>query len=58
MCIPMDFYAALFWFGFFASIASHFGVFVVSQHHRALALGGTACMFVGSKLGREFLGIQ
>ena len=51
----MDFYAALFWIGFFVSIASHT---VVSQHHTALALAGTAFMFVGSKLGREFLGIR
>jgi len=54
----MDFYGALFWIGFFVSIASHFEVLVVSQHHTVLALAGTCFMFVGSKLGREFLGIQ
>lgn len=50
----MDSYAALFWLGFFVSIASH----VVSvQAHTFFALTGTALMFLGSKLGREFLGI-
>ena len=52
----MDSYATLFWFGFILSILSH----VVSslQPHAFFALSGTACMFVGSKLGREFLGIN
>jgi hypothetical protein len=50
----MDFYSALFWIGLFVSIASHT---FISQQHTVVALVGTACMFVGSKLGREFLGI-
>lgn len=54
----MDSYAALFWVGFFVSIASHSRVFVAFEQHAVLALAGTACMFVGSKLGREFLGIR
>ena len=51
----MDIYVALFWIGFLVSIASHT---IVLQHHTLLAITGTAFMFVGSKLGREFLGIQ
>lgn len=54
----MDFYKALFWIGFLILIVSH--VLMLNgpmRQHAMIALTGTVCMFVGSKLGREFLGI-
>lgn len=48
-------YTALFWIGFLISIASH--TMIVSQYHTTLALTGTIFMFLGSKIGREFLGL-
>jgi hypothetical protein len=54
----MDFYTALFWIGFAILIVSH--VLMLNgpmQQHALIALGGTFSMFVGSKLGREFLGL-
>ena len=53
----VDFYAALFWIGFFMSIASHSSVYFQRQH-AVIALSGTLMMFLGSKLGREFVGIR
>lgn len=54
----MDLYATLFWVGFIMSIAVHV---VDSRHntqHVIYALIATGLMFIGSKLGREFLGIK
>ena len=48
-------YTALFWIGFLISIASH--TMIVSQYHTTLAFTGTIFMFLGSKIGREFLGL-
>jgi len=59
----MDFYPSLFWLGFFILLAAH--IQLLSEHmqtatrrHALIALTGTFMMFVGSKLGREFLGIK
>jgi hypothetical protein len=50
----MDIYAALFWIGFILSLILHAN----DTHHAMYALAATTCMFVGSKIGREFLGIR
>lgn len=59
----MDFYTVLFWFGFFVLLAAHFQLLrehmkTATRQHAIIALTGTAMMFVGSKIGREFLGIR
>ena len=56
----MDLYTTLFWLGFFILIAAHIQLLVqtATRQHAMIALSGTAMMFVGSKLGREFLGIM
>lgn len=55
----MDFYTTLFWLGFFILIAAHLQLLLqhATRQHAMIALTGTAMMFVGSKIGREFLGI-
>lgn len=59
----MDFYTTLFWLGFFILIAAHLQLLLqhmqtASRQHAMIALTGTTMMFVGSKIGREFLGIK
>ncbi len=59
----MDFYTTLFWLGFFILLAAHFQLLVkhmqtATRQHAVIALTGTFMMFVGSKIGREFLGIK
>jgi hypothetical protein len=54
----MDFYTTLFWLGFFILLAAHFQLLRESRQHAVIALTGTFMMFVGSKIGREFLGIK
>ena len=58
----MDFYTSLFWIGFLILLGAH--VQLLRQHmqtatrqHAVIALTGLAFMFVGSKIGREFLGM-
>jgi len=58
----MDFYTTLFWLGFFILLAAHIQLLMkhmqtATRQHAMIALTGTAMMFVGSKIGREFLGI-
>lgn len=58
----MDLYTGLFWLGFFILIAAHVKlirehVLTASRQHAYVALTGTVMMFVGSKIGREFLGL-
>ena len=53
----------LFWLGFFILLAAHIQLLrehvqTASRQHAYVALTGTMMMFVGSKLGREFLGIK
>ena len=58
----MDFYASLFWFGFFVLLLAHVQLLrehmrTATRQHAVVALTGLALMFVGSKIGREFLGM-
>jgi len=54
----MDFFKGLFWVGILVLIASHAPMLTGSMRtHAIVALSGTAAVFVGSKIGREFLGI-
>ena len=47
-------WAALFWLGFVVLVAIHSGVVDAPV---GVGLAGTILMFVGSKIGREFLGL-
>ena len=58
----MDFYTTLFWFGFFVLIFIHARMLMThmqtaSRQHALVALMGVLMMFVGSKIGRSFLGL-
>lgn len=58
----MDFYTGLFWLGFFILLVAHYQLLrehmrTATRQHAFIALTGTLMMFVGSKIGREFLGI-
>jgi hypothetical protein len=55
----MDMFTGMFWAGFLILIASHVMMLNGSMRtHAIIALSGTALMFVGSKIGRSFLGIE
>lgn len=59
----MEFYTSLFWLGFFILLAAHLQLLrehvrTATRQHAMIALTGLAFMFVGSKIGREFLGIK
>jgi hypothetical protein len=54
----MSLFPMLFWIGALILVTSHVLMFKSMPEHSTIALVGTACMFVGSKLGREFLGIN
>jgi xanthosine utilization system XapX-like protein len=54
----MDAYVMMFWAGVAVLIVSHVLLFKSMPQHSTIALVGTALMFVGSKLGREFLGLS
>jgi len=53
----MDLYVLMFWAGVAVLVVSHVLLFKSMPEHSTIALIGTALMFVGSKLGREFLGL-
>jgi len=58
----MDFYTTLFWLGFFILLAAHIQLLrqhmrTATRQHAVIALTGLTFMFVGSKIGREFLGM-
>jgi xanthosine utilization system XapX-like protein len=53
----MSAYVLMFWAGFVVLVVSHVLLFRSMPQHSTIALVGTALMFVGSKLGREFLGL-
>jgi hypothetical protein len=54
----MDLFKALFWVGIFILIGSHVTMLDGSmRNHAIVALTGTTFVFVGSKIGREFLGL-
>jgi xanthosine utilization system XapX-like protein len=50
-------YVLMFWAGVAVLVVSHVLLFKSMPEHSTIALIGTALMFVGSKLGREFLGL-
>lgn len=59
----MDFYTSLFWLGVVILIAAHQQLLrdhaqAATRQHVFIALAGFVFMFVGSKIGREFLGIK
>jgi hypothetical protein len=59
MKYTMDIFATLFWIGFVILVVSHVTMLDgAMMQHAIVSLVGTAFMFVGSKLGREFLGIR
>jgi hypothetical protein len=59
----MELYPSLFWLGFFILLAAHIQLLrqhmrTATRQHAVIALTGLAFIFVGSKIGREFLGIR
>jgi hypothetical protein len=53
----MNLYVLMFWIGTLILLVSHMFLLKSMPQHATIALTGTTMMFVGSKLGREFLGI-
>jgi hypothetical protein len=53
----MDIYVMMFWTGVLILLVTHIPMLKTMPQHAVIALTGLALMFVGSKLGREFLGI-
>lgn len=59
----MNLYTILFWLGFFTLLLAHAQLLqehvrTATRQHAVIALTGLAMMFIGSKIGREFLGIH
>ncbi len=59
----MDLYKTLFWIGFIILLVAHLQLLrehvrTATRQHAMIALTGLALMFVGSKIGRDFLGIK
>lgn len=59
----MDTWTALFWLGFFILLVAHIQLLrqhmqTATRQHAFIALTGLVFMFVGSKIGREFIGIK
>ena len=52
----MDKWTALFWLGFFILLIQLLRA--PTRQHAIVALTGLVFMFVGSKIGRDFLGIN
>lgn len=54
----MDTFTILFWVGILVLLASHVPMLTGGMRtHAIVALSGTAAVFVGSKIGREVLGL-
>jgi hypothetical protein len=53
----MDFYVLMFWTGVIILVVLHIFLFKSMQQYSMISLVATGLMFVGSKLGREFLGL-
>ncbi len=53
----MDFYKILFWAGFIILTAAHLAIVRILPSYGLVMLTASLMMFVGSKLGREFLGL-
>lgn len=59
----MDLFTSMFWLGFLILLGAHLQLLrehmqTATRQHAYIALTGLALMFLGSKLGREFLGIS
>ena len=54
----MDAFALLFWVGILILVVSHVQMLSGGMRtHAIVALSGTAAVFLGSKIGRETLGL-
>jgi len=54
----MDAFTLLFWVGILILVVSHVQMLSGGMRtHAIVALSGTAAVFLGSKIGREFLGL-
>jgi hypothetical protein len=53
----MDFYTLLFWIGFLTLVIIHARMLNTNTRHAVISIVAASAMFVGSKIGREFLGI-
>ena len=54
----MDFYTFLFWIGFLTVLIIHLQMLKTSTRHAVITITALSAMFLGSKIGREFLGIN
>jgi hypothetical protein len=54
----MDLFTIMFWIGFLILLGAHIQMLRQRRRHATIALTGLALMFVGSKIGREFLGVS
>ena len=59
----MDLFTSMFWAGFLILLGAHLQLLhehmqTATKTHASIALTGLALMFVGSKIGREFLGVN
>jgi hypothetical protein len=54
----MDFFTILFWVGVLAILVSHIMLFKTHPEHSTAMFVALASVFVGSKIGRKFLGIE
>ena len=54
----MDFYTYLFWIGFLTVLIIHARMLNTSTRHAVITITALMAMFLGSKIGREFLGIK
>ena len=54
----MDFYTLLFWIGFLTLVIIHARMLKTSTRHAVISIVAASSMFLGSKIGREFLGIN
>ena len=57
----MDLFTSMFWLGFLILLGAHLQLLrehmqPATRQHAYIALTGLTLMFVGSKIGREFLG--
>jgi hypothetical protein len=53
----MDFYTLLFWIGFLTLVIIHARMINTNTRHAVVSIVAASAMFIGSKIGREFLGI-
>ena len=53
----MDFYTLLFWIGFLTLVIIHAWMLKTNTRHAVISIVAASSMFLGSKIGREFLGI-